>query len=413
MRNGGTKTMKARNLIVVGIIISFLCIVTASSKAAEGDMEWEKAIGGSDNDTGNSVQQTSDGGYIITGGTSSYGHGDYRLLSIGYFNRPSSYDVYLIKTDSDGNTLWEKTFGGYYYDTGNSVQQTSDGGYIIAGNKGSYYEDGWEDVYLIRTDSEGNTLWEKTYGGSYLDYGSSVQQTSDGGYIIAGDTDPNGSGEYDVYLIKTDSDGNSVWEKTFGGVDYDGGYSVQQTTDGGYIIAGTTESRGAGGYDVYLIRTDSDGNAMWEKTFGGSNNDFGSSVQQTSYGGYIIAGGTNSYGAGEYDVYLIKTDSDGNTLWEKTFGGLNYDTGYSVQQTTDGGYIIAGDTDSYEAGGTDAYLIKADSNGNKLWEKTFGGSDNDYGCSVQQTSDGRYIIAGSTDSYGAGGRDVYLIKTQD
>jgi len=405
--------MKARNLIVVGIIISFLCVITVSLKAAEGDNEWAKTFGGSNDDTGSSVQQTSDGGYIITGGINSYETVRHDHIDGGYYYGNRWVDVYLIKTDSDGNTVWEKTFGGYGEDTGNSVQQTSDGGYIIAGNKAFYYGAGWVDVYLIKTDSEGNTLWGKTFGGSAADFGSSVQQTSDGGYIIAGDTDPNGSGEYDVYLIKTDSDGNSVWEKTFGGSDYDGGYCVQQTSDGGYIIAGTTESRGAGGYDVYLIKTDSDGNTLWEKTFGGKDNDIGSFVQQIPNGGYIITGGTNSYGAGGYDVYLIKTDSDGKTVWEKTFGGNDYDTGYSVQRTTDDGYIITGDTDSRGSGGTDVYLIRTDSKGNTLWEKTFGGSDNDYGCSVQQTSDGRYIIAGSTDSYGAGGTDVYLIKTLD
>ena len=354
---------------------------------------WNKTFGGSGDDSGRPVQQTSDGGYIIAGYTESYGAG-YQ-------------DVWLIKTDSSGNEAWNKTFGGSDGDSGYSVQQTSDGGYIIAGLTTSY---GVVDffVWLIKTDSSGNASWNKTFGGEGSGGASSVQQTSDGGYIIAGSTWSYGAGSADALLIKTDSSGNLAWNKSFGGPDEDNGYSVQQTSDGGYIIAGETESYGAGYQDVWLIKTDSSGNEAWNKTFGGEGSDYGHSVQQTSDGGYIIAGETGSYEGG--DVWLIKTDSSGNVAWNKTFGGSDGDSGYSVQQTSDGGYIIAGRTSSYGDGRVDAWLIKADSSGNLAWNKTFGGSGWDYGDSVQQTSDGGYIIAGSTNSYGAGNYDVWLIK---
>ena len=255
--------------------------------------------------------------------------------------------------------------------------------------------------------------FEATYGaGEHEDCGYSVQQTADGGYIIAGKTWSYGAGEEDVYLIKTDSYGNEEWGKTFGGASRDCGYSVQQTKDSGYIIAGATSSYGAGAGDVYLIKTDPHGNKEWEKTFGGASYDWGSSVQQTADGGYIIAGNTYSYGAGERDVYLIKTDPYGNKEWEKTFGGADWDSGYSVQQTKDGGYIIAGNTLSYGAGEEDVYLIKTDPHGNKEWGKTFGGADCEYGLSVQQTADGGYIIAGKTYSYRVWDSDVYLIKVK-
>jgi len=252
--------------------------------------------------------------------------------------------------------------------------------------------------------------WSRTFGGSENDWGYSGQQTSDGGYILFGTTRSYGAGEYDFWLIKTDSEGNKQWERTFGGSDIDWGWSVQQTKDGGYILLGYTESYGTGKEDFWLIKTDAYGNKEWDRTFGGSESDWGSSVQQTKDGGYILLGYTESYGTGKEDFWLIKTDSQGNKEWDRTFGGSEADWGTSVQQTADGGYILLGDTVSYGAGSADFWLIKTDSQGNKQWAKTFGGSETEWGSSVQQTEDGGYILLGGTASYGAGGLDFWLIK---
>jgi len=234
---------------------------------------------------------------------------------------------------------WTQTFGGSDWDRGNSVHQTTDGGYIITGWS---FGSGGKDVWLIKTDSNGNEDWNQTFGGTNSDLGYSVQQTTDGGYIIVG-----------TWLIKTDSEGNEEWIN-----ENINGRSVQLTTDGGYIITGSYDG------DVELIKTDSEGNEEWNQTFGGSNNDFGHSVQQTTDGGYIITGGTESFGNGEDDVWLIKTDSEGNEEWNQTFGGSEDDRGNSVQQTTDGGYVITGSTRSFGNGDYDVWLIKTDSNGN-------------------------------------------------
>jgi len=388
--------------IVFRLTIAFLILLSFSlfnmceknsTKSFEVEHLFKCTFGGSDDDVGNSVQQTNDGGYIITGHTRSYGAG--------------LYDVWLIKTDASGNQLWDRTFGGSNYDVGNSVKQINDGGFIITGYTFSFSV-GISDVWLIRTDANGNKLWDKTFGGRGYDTGLSVQQTDDYGFIITGIYE---IGSRSIILIRTDSNGNKLWDKIFGGTGSDEGYSVQQTSDGGYIITGCTDSYGAGLYDVWLIKTDAGGNKLWDKTFGGSNHDCGYSVQQTSDGGFIITGRTFSYGVGSYDVWLIRVDSNGNKLWDKTFGGTGSDIGYSVQQTSDRGYIITGCTYSYGAGLYDVWLIKTDAGGDSLWTKTFGGSSEDRGNSVQQTSDGGYIITGDTTPFGSGYPDVWLIKT--
>jgi hypothetical protein len=283
---------------------------------------------------------------------------------------------------------WNRTFGGIHGGCGYSVQQTTDGGYIVTGNTYSFGAV-VDDVYLVKTDENGTEEWNTTFGGLDSEWGRSVQQTTDGGYIITGRTRSFATGginDYDVYLIKTDKNGTLEWSKTFGGTKWDFGNSVQQTTDGGYIIAGLTKL--AGSDDVYLIKTDEKGTRMWSKTLGGLKSEQGFSVQQTIDGGYIVTGYTISFGAGLTDVYLVKTDENGIIEWNKAFGGTDWDYGYSIQQTTDGGYIVTGDTYSFGAGSDDVYLVKTDENGIMEWNKTFGGLDSDWGRSVQQTTDG-------------------------
>jgi hypothetical protein len=385
-----------KKTILISIIVLFLSISVKVIAQNPGDVLWTNSFGGANSDMGWCVQQTSDEGYIISGWTDSFSAGDY--------------DVYLIKTDEQGDTLWTKTYGEDGSDDARCVRQTLDGGYIIAGNTqpigvmGSY-------VWLIKTDSLGDTLWTKKWGETpmpNINTGRCVQQTSDGGYIISGHLQFSGNNNEDVCLIKTDADGNIEWMDSYGGAGYEIGYWTQQTSDGGFIVVGYTTSFGAGNEDIYLIKTDASGTVEWTNTYGGSGTDSGYSIQQTLDGGYIIVGFTDSFGAGSYDVYIVKTDAAGDTEWTQTFGGANYDKGYSIQAVSDGTYIVSGTTRSFGDPAGDVYLLKLDSSGDIIWLGTYGEANDDRGWSVQQTGDGNYIVCGYTCSTGSA--DVYLLK---
>jgi uncharacterized delta-60 repeat protein len=360
------------------------------------DTLWTHTYGGSSPDYAYFIQQTADGGYIVAGYTYSFGAG--------------SSDFYLVKTNSQGDTLWTRTYGGSDYDVAYSVQQTADGGYIVAGETRSFGA-GERDFYVVKTNPLGDTLWTRTYGGSSDDYAHSVQRTADGGYVVAGETSSFGAGNWDFYFVKTNLLGDTLWTRTYGGSSDDYARSVQQTSDGGYIVAGTTNSFGAGYIDFYVVKTNPLGDTLWTRTYGGSDEDFANSVQQTADGGYIVAGSTYPFGADETDFYVVKTNSQGDTLWTRTYGGSNADDAYSVLQATDGGYVMAGRTLSFGAGNNNFYVVRTNSQGDTLWTRTYGGNSDDFAYSVQQTADGGHVVAGSTYSFGAGEWDFYVVKT--
>lgn len=356
---------------------------------------FERTYGDTADQSGQSVKQTSDWGYVIAGGATSPGAGNG--------------DAYLIRTGERGETLWAKTYGGAAGDVAACVVQTVDGGYVLAGTTNSYGA-GDEDVYLVKTDAAGSIQWTKTYGSTGSDGGLSVLQASDSGYSVAGYSVPRTQNNSDVYLIRTDAAGDTLWTRKQGGASGDVAYCLQLTADGGFVMAGYTESSGSDG-DVLLYKVDSYGNTMFWRTYGGVHQDVAWSVCQTRDRGYVVVGSTRSYGAGVEDVYMIRTDASGDILWTRTYGGAGSDIGYSVQETSDSGFVIAGSTSSDSSRYIDLYLIKTDANGDTLWTRSYGGPNHDEGRSVRQTADHGYIIAGWTSSFGAGGYDVYLIKT--
>lgn len=379
-----------KSVLLLSVILALGC-----STALGQDTLWTRTYGGAEGDNGYSVQQTSDGGYIIVGETSSFGGG--------------AIDVYLVKTDGNGDTLWTRAIGDTGYDMGYSVEQTSDGGYIVAGVTTSFGA-GRRDIYLVKTGANGDTSWTKTCGDRNDDSGSLVRQTMNGEYLLVGTTYSFGNGAADVYFLRIDVNGDTVWTKTYGGTDSEAGWWFQKTSDGGYVIVGQTMSFGSGDKDVYLVKTDENGEALWTRAYGGPGDDRGYWVGQTPDEGYLVAGWTTSFGAGGLDIYVIKTDANGDTLWTKTHGGSSDDVGKSLVLTPDGGYLIAGYTSSFGQGGFDVYLFRADANGDSLWATTYGGVEDDGAHSVQATTDGGYIIAGYTASFGQGNNDFYLLK---
>ncbi len=382
---------------VVSLTISIISIHRGASSYETPPIQWNRTYGGTGDDVAFSVIETPDGGFALAGNTYSFGSG----LS----------DFWLVKTDWTGDVLWNKTYGGPNYEDALSVTQTDDGGYAMVGSTYAIMGVSTDyDLWLLRTDHNGNHLWNKSYGGVQKDVARDLVQTTDGGFALTGSAKSFGAGMYDFWLVKTHPNGTHEWNMTYGGTGGDEAFSVAQTIDGGYAIAGHTYSFGVGQSDFWLVKTDSTGHHQWNKTYGGASRDEARSMIQTSDGGYALAGYTNSLGAGNWDFWLVKTDSTGHHQWNKTYGGADADEAFSIIQTSDGGYAIAGYTKSPAIGQSDFWLVKTDSTGHHQWNNTCGGADYEKIFSVIQTSDGGYALAGYTNSLGAGGGDFWLVK---
>lgn len=322
--------------------------------------------------------------------------------------------TWAVSADSS-SSLWTRTYGGERTDQAKSVIQTSDGGYAIAGTSSSY-SNGGTDGWLVKTDTFGNMQWHRHYGGPDYDCISSVIETPDGGYAIAGQTNSFGGGLADFLFVKLDGLGDAEWSRTYGGPDIEIAYQVIATSDGGYALFGYNGTVGPDSSDYLLIKTDENGNMEWNRTYAGPRFDMGSSLVEASDGGYVLAGYTNSFG-GLTDGWVVKTDEFGNMEWNKTYGGWNYDLINSIIASPDGGYVMVGNTDSSIDGDYDVWLIKIDEFGNVEWEQTYGRtpfqsfSDFLRPCSLTRTSDGGYAIAANTKS--TNGFDLWLIKTDE
>ena len=395
----------------------FIIVLAGKISFSQPTIQWQKSLGGSSNEIAFYIHETSDSGFVITGVTDSQ-DGD---VTGHHF----LWDCWLVKLNSVGAIQWQKCLGGSGEDEAFCIRQTSDGGFIVAGLSESVDGDvtgnhgGW-DYWIMKTDASGNLQWQKSLGGSMVDGTSFIEEMPGGGYIICGysqsvDGDVTGNhGANDFWIVRIDSAGNLVWQKSLGGSVSDGATAIHRTSDGGMIISGSSSSNDGdvsgnhGNTDFWLVKTDSAATILWQKTFGGTMNDIANSMQITADGGFIIAGRTNSSDGdvnsnhGSDDFWLVKTDSAGNMQWQKSFGGSLFESGNSVAQTSDGGYIITGGTASTDGdvtgnhGSGDFLVIKTDSAGTIQWQKCLGGTLNDYAASVTETNDGGFAIAGTS-----------------
>jgi hypothetical protein len=309
---------------------------------------------------------------------------------------------------SEPTTLWEKEYGGPYNDAANWVENVSGGGFILVGNT-TTTDSTWGDISMIRMNPWGDTLWTRQYGGSDGESAEGVCETPDGGFVVAGLTNSYGAGSADLYVLRTDSNGDTLWTRTYGGTGYDAAYGIDLAHGGGYVIAGNIDL-GGGDIDVYLVRIDENGDTLWTNTYGGSAVDWAMRVRRTSDGGYIMAGETRSFVDPIGDAYLVKVDSLGVLEWHQWYGGTGIEVAYDVRQNPSGGYMAVGYTNSAGAGSSDFYLIKAHDNGDSIWTRTYGGADYDRAASIVIATDYNFVIAGSTRSYGAGSMDAYVMK---
>ncbi|HHT9118287.1 MAG TPA: hypothetical protein ACFYD1_06625 [Candidatus Hypogeohydataceae bacterium YC38] len=397
--------------------VSLLFITTPPLSASDGrqgttlgqptnppQMGWAATYGGGDDDYANSIQQTSDGGYILAGRTDSY---RTSLFSYG------EGDLLVLKLRADGTVDWHRAYGGINVDGADFIQQTRDGGYIVVGGTSSFGVEG-SDLWVLKLGLDGAVEWQKTYGGANMDEADCIQQSRDGGYVVAGYTNSFGAGDLDLWVLKLTSDGTVEWQKTYGGPDIDGAQSIQQTQDGGYVVAGETRTFGDKEFpDLWVSKLRADGTVEWQKTYGGPDIDGAQSIQQTRDGGYIVAGGTRSFSFGGADFWVLKLNSDGIIDWQKTYGGVDDDAAFSIHQTYDNGYVVAGLTKSFSAGrkGTfDVWVLKLTADGTVEWQEAFGGDYDDWVKSIQQTGDNGYVMAGWTQSFGAGACDLLVLK---
>jgi hypothetical protein len=383
-------------LIRILLAASIICFSTF----ARAQNQLVTTIGGIDEECGHSIIQTTDGGYAITGFTTTYGAG--------------SEDALLTKFNSMGIHQWTRVLGDFFRDEAWALVQTSDGGYVLAGH---LYINGFiNEALLSKFDASGTHVWTRTLGftANTDDRAFSLIQTSDGGFAIAGYTEDISTTDHAALLSKLDASGAHEWTRVLsvptGLFVFDEAWDVIQTSDGGYVIAGMAFTLSTYSFDMLLAKFDSTGSYQWTTLLEGMGDDITTAVVQTQDGGYAVAGYTNSFGAGGFDAILSKLDASGAHEWSRTLGGPENDMATSLILAQDGGLVLARETTSHGAGSWDVLFSKFNALGTHQWTRTLGGASDEYAYDLIQTSDGGYALTGGTGSYGAGDVDILFMK---
>jgi hypothetical protein len=324
--------------------------------------------------------------------------------------------VFLVTIQSAfgqiGDTLHVYTYGGIQDDYARQIISTNDSGFIVVGTTASF-GNGNTDVYVVKLDSNGRKIWTKVYGTSAVEWGYSIRQTYDQGYIITGFTNQMVANGYDVYLLKIDSAGTFNWQKSIGGTDWDFGYALDLAPDSGFIICGKSYSYTNGGSDVFIVKTDSNGTINWQKNYGGTLDESGNAIIKNRDNSYFITGETNSFGTGDKDLYALKINSSGDTLWTKIFGTTKFDAAYGVDTTLDSNYVLIGTSfgDLLDTLSSQIIFLKIDSLGNEMWRQ-YQGADTfpEEGYLIKQLPSGEFLTGGMTESFGLGGKAFYLLR---
>ncbi len=412
---------------LAGLFLLFLLSLTARAQAP--DIVWQNALGGSENDVAKAITRTPDGGFAVAGQTNS-SNGD--VSSKNGFS-----DAWVVKLDASGNLVWQKTVGGPNLDDARAITATSDGGFVVAGVMPS---DGSSDAWVVKLDASGNTVWQKTYGGTSSDVANAITATSDGGFVVVGTTASNdgdvsgNNGSFDYWILKLNASGELLWQKTLGGSDADFGEAITLAGDGGYVVAGYSSSNDGdvsgnnGERDAWVVKLDASGNLVWQKSLGGSNQDFATAITMTSDMGFVVSGPTASSDGdvtgnkGSRDFWVVKLDASGNLVWQKTLGSTGFDVSNAVVTTSDGGIVVAGGVPTNDGdvtenkGGYDIWVVKLNASGNLVWQKSYGGTLVDEASALTTTSDGGLVVAGSTESNDGdasgnqGARDFWVVR---
>jgi hypothetical protein len=357
---------------------------------------WQIAFGGTSKDIAYGVVAAEEGSVIVVGQCRSYGKG--------------RDDILAMKVDRKGKTLWKKTFGRKRKDIAYAITRTADGNFVAVGESRSFSKLGDPDVYVVKFDTNGNLIWENTFGGEMRDFAKSVVATGDGGVLIAGSSESFGDDYLDAYILKVNKNGKEEWAKVLGGERDDIANSIALTADGGFVIAGVTQSYGYQSKDYYIVRFDKHAKQRWTKVYGEESEDIAKGVVATKDGGCVVTGATKSYGSKRNDVMVIKVAANGKLIWQRLFGYKEKEWMNAIAKTDDGGFMMAGVTDSFGHGEFDFYVMQLDQEGHSLWSPVYGGEDDDVAHALTRTTDGDYVVVGSTKSYGKGKEDYFIVK---